>query len=187
MCMPMKTVERWHSEGTSPRVQNVHQYRVITSHPQATLTYNPPGRNGPTNQGRGTAQAPAGLQTTPASSLCAQSCRPQPPCRHSVTSLSVPLQFTLASQIGPRPLSNAPPSRAVPPEYPSDWHTTKASVSSQPSSQTVPHTLLCRTSTRPDSLSGPPTRRVLAAQKKQTQLHHYPGEAGHQQHDCPFA
>ena len=36
-------------------------------------------------------------------------------------------------------------------------------MSSQPSSQTVPHTPLCRTSTRPDRSSGPPTRRVLAA------------------------
>ena len=132
---------------------------------------NPSKSNGPTKEGGGTAQAPAGLQTTPASSLCKQSCPPQPPCGHSVTVLSVPSQFTLASHIGPRPLPNAPPSRAVPPEYPSDWHTTKASGSSQPSSQTVPHTPLCRTSTRPDRSSGPPTRRVSAAQKKQTRIH----------------
>ena len=99
-------------------------------------------------------------QTTPASSACPQSCRPQPREGHLHTWDSFPPQFSSSSQMGPDPWpnwANFKASRAPP--QPSCLHTTRASSRSQPSSQMVPQEPWSRISTLPVQEPLPSTRR----------------------------
>lgn len=76
---------------------------------------------------------------------------------------SLPLQPTWSSQIRPLPWPYAAdPGALVTPANPSILHTTAPSLLSHASSQIVPHTPLCFTSTRPLSLELPEfTNRML--------------------------
>ena len=106
-------------------------------------------------------------QTTPASSACSQSCRPQPREGHLHTWDSFPPQFRSSSQMGPDPwpnLANFKASRASP--QPSCLHTTRASSRSQPSSQMVPQEPWSRISTLPVQEPPPSTRRSCLLPKE---------------------
>ena len=99
-------------------------------------------------------------QTTPASSLCLQSCRPQPREGHLHTWDSFPVQFRSSSQMGPDPAPKwADPVALRASPQPSCLHTTWASSRSQPSSQMVPQEPWSRISTLPAQGLPPSTRR----------------------------
>ena len=99
-------------------------------------------------------------QMTPASSLCLQSCRPQPREGHLHTWDSFPVQFRSSSQMGPDPAPKwADPMTLRASPQPSCLHTTRASSRSQPSSQMVPQEPWSRISTLPAQGPPPSTRR----------------------------
>lgn len=101
------------------------------------------------------------MQVTPTSSLWAQLCFPQEAAGHSDSEASVPTQPTSSSQMGPAPQPKRPAagSGCRGPPQPSSRQTTAESLMSQPSSQTVPQRPSCHTSSRPEHLLGPATRR----------------------------
>ena len=99
-------------------------------------------------------------QMTPASSLCLQSCCPQPREGHLHTWDSFPAQFRSSSQIDPDPAPKwADPMALRASPQPSCLHTTRASSRSQPSSQMVPQEPWSRISTLPAQGPPPSTRR----------------------------
>lgn len=101
------------------------------------------------------------VQVTPTSSLWAQLCFPQEAAGHSDSEASVPTQPTSSSQMGPAPQPKRPAagSGCRGPPQPSSRQTTAESLMSQLSSQTVPQRPSCHTSSRPEHLLGPATRR----------------------------
>lgn len=107
----------------------------------------------------GEASSPA--QVTPTSSLWAQLCFPQGAARQSARAASVPVHLTSSSQMGPAPQPKRPAvgSDCRGPPQPSSRQTTAVSRRSQPSSHTVPQRPACHTSSRPEHLLGPATRR----------------------------
>lgn len=107
----------------------------------------------------GEASSPA--QVTPTSSLWAQLCFPQGEAGQSARAASVPVHLTSSSQMGPAPQPKRPAvgSGCCGPPQPSSRQTTAASRRSQPSSHTVPQRPACHTSSRPEHLLGPATRR----------------------------
>lgn len=107
----------------------------------------------------GKASSPA--QVTPTSSLWAQLCFPQGAAGQSARAASVPAHLTSSSQMGPAPQPKRPAvgSGCRGPPQPSSRQTTAASRRSQPSSHTVPQRPACHTSSRPEHLLGPATRR----------------------------
>lgn len=99
--------------------------------------------------------------STLASSTWLQVFSPHGFALHSVRDPSVPLQFMSLSQIWPFPspyFDSWGADSAVP--QPRCLHTTLASRKSQPSSHTVPQVSLWSTSTLPEQLFGPSTRRI---------------------------
>ena len=107
------------------------------------------------------ASASSPVQVTPTSSLWAQLCFPQEAAGHSDSEASVPIQPTSSSQMGPAPQPKRPAAgsgcRGLP--QPSSRQTTAESLMSQLSSHTVPQRPSCHTSSRPEHLLGPATRR----------------------------
>ena len=111
-------------------------------------------------------------QMTPASSLCLQSCRPQPREGHLHTWDSFPAQFRSSSQMGPDPAPKwADPVALRASPQPSCLHTTRASSRSQLSSQIVPQEPWSRISTLPAQGPPPSTRRscLLSEEKEMGQ------------------
>lgn len=108
------------------------------------------------------------VQMTDASSWWLQLCCPQGWKRQRRRLDSAPVQLTSSSQIGPEPGPNRafPELRRGAPQS-SSRHTTAACTRSQPSSHTVPHWSLYRTSTRPAQDPGPPTRRTCHSPETQ--------------------
>ena len=102
------------------------------------------------------------LHTTPASSEWPQSWIPVPEWVHDAKDVSLPVQETSSSKIVPVPCPNlALPGADIGDPCPSCRQTTWASVVLHPSSQTVPHSLLMYTSTRPSLPVLPPMRRTF--------------------------
>ena len=100
-------------------------------------------------------------QRTPASSEWPQLLTPRPRFEHSKRHDSFPKQLTSSRTMVPVPGPNAADETASrAPAKPRDRQTTMASFVPQPSSQTVPHSLLYLTSTRPSESEVPPTRRT---------------------------
>lgn len=104
---------------------------------------------------------------TPTSSVWLQLCVPIPRWVHPNMEVSLPTQRTLSNQMGPVPTPKAASFTALPPANCSCLQTTWAAESSQKSSHIVPHWLgpFTNTSTLPDNLSGPPTRRTPVGSK----------------------
>ena len=103
-----------------------------------------------------------GLHMTLASSEWPQLWTPIPECEHEANDVSLPVQETSSSKILKVPWPNlALPGADSGEPYPSCRQTTCASVVLHPSSQTVPHSLLTYTSTRPSRAVLPPTRRTF--------------------------
>lgn len=102
------------------------------------------------------------VQVTPTSSLWAQLCFPQEAAGHSDSEASVPTQPTSSSQMGPAPQPKRPAAGSAcrGPPQPSSRQTTAESLMSQLSSHTVPQRPSCHTSSRPEHLLGPATRRT---------------------------
>lgn len=100
-------------------------------------------------------------QVTPASSLWPQLCCPIPPCGHSLRLFSLPLQLRSSNWMGPVPCPKwADAGADTAPPQPICLHTTWASFMFQESSHTVPHWLLWKTSTLPEQVFSPLTRRM---------------------------
>ncbi len=97
--------------------------------------------------------------TTPTSSLCWQSCFPQPGEEQLHRDISFPSHSTSSSHMGPEPGPNQAGTcwllRATP--HCSCLHTTWASLISQESSHTVPHEPLWKTSSLPAQSPPEPT------------------------------
>ena len=97
-------------------------------------------------------------QITEASSPWPQFSMPHPLCGQFSIELSLPEHLTLSSQIWPLPApKRAEPGALTASGNPSWRQTTRASLMSQSSSQTVPHLPLLNISTLPSPVQLPPT------------------------------